>query len=194
MSSVQLLIFILGSLLSADTTVRPSLSLHSPPRKQHCRPIAMRTASPPCKHRLCQKCSPTPPLVKVSEPVLEAASSSLPPPSPKPVSCPKHAVNHAPVVNMAPCSVILPNKKSKTMVPAQLRAGFSLFEISPSGMFSSYSDFSLLTLFIFLGCNIISLFGLVAGHSYLDLIPALFVPPSREELVCSLFLSCLISF
>jgi len=117
MSSVQLLIFILGSLLSADTTVRLSLSLHSSPRKQRRRPIAMHTASPPRKRCLCQKYSPTLSLVKVSEPVLEAAFSSLPPLSPKPVSCPKHAVNHAPVVNTAPRSVILPNKKSKTIVP-----------------------------------------------------------------------------
>ena len=29
-------VFVLGSLLSADTTVRPSLSLHSPSRKQRC--------------------------------------------------------------------------------------------------------------------------------------------------------------
>jgi len=97
------------------------------------------------------------------------------------------------VVDTTPCSVILPNKKSKTVVSAQLCDGSSLSEISSSGMFSFYSDFSLLILFIFLGCNIVSLFGLVAEHPYLDLIPALFVPPSREELVCSLFLPCLIS-
>ena len=79
------------------------------------------------------------------------------------------------------------------MASTQLRDGPSLSEVSPSGRFSFCSDFSLLTLFISLGRNIVSLFGLVAGHPYLDLIPALFVPPSREELVRSLFLSCLVS-
>jgi len=154
----------------------------------------MCTASLPHKHCLHRKHSLTPPLIEVSEPALEAASSSPPLPFPKPVSCPKCAVNCAPVVDIAPCSVILPNKKSKTMVPAQLCTSSSLFEVFSSGMFSFCSDFSLLTLFIFLGCNIVSLFGLVARHPDLDLIPALFVPPSCEELVRSLFLSCLISF
>ena len=45
-------VFVLGSLLSADTTVRSSLSLHSPSCKQRYQPIAMRAASPPHKHRL----------------------------------------------------------------------------------------------------------------------------------------------
>jgi len=153
----------------------------------------MRTALPPRKRRLRRKCSLTPPPVEVSEPESEAVSSSPPQPSPKPISCPKRAVNHAPLVETTPCSIILPNKKSKTIVSTQLRDGPSLSEVSPSGRFSFCSDFSLLTLFISLGCNIVSLFGLVAGHPYLDLIPALFVPPSREELVCSLFLSCLVS-
>jgi len=79
------------------------------------------------------------------------------------------------------------------MASAQLYAGSSLSEVSSSSMFSFCFDFSFLTLFIFLGHNIISLFGLVAGHPYLDLIPALFVPPSHKELVRSLFLPCLIS-
>jgi len=153
----------------------------------------MHAASPPHKRCLHRKCSLTPPLVEVSEPEPEAISSSPLLPSPKPVSRPKRAVNHAPMVDTTPRSVILPNKKSKTMASTQLRNGSSLSEVSPSGMFSFCSDFSLLTLFISLGHNIISLFGLVAGHPYLDLIPALFVPPSREELVHSLFLSCLIS-
>ena len=153
----------------------------------------MRAASPPRKHRLRRKCSLTPPSVEVSEPEPEVIFSSLPPPSPKPVPRPKHAVNRAPLVETTPCSVILPNKKSKTMASTQLRDGPSLSEVSPSGRFSFCSDFSLLTLFISLGRNIVSLFGLVAGHPYLDLIPALFVPPSREELVRSLFLSCLVS-
>jgi len=153
----------------------------------------MCAASPPHTCHLCQKCFPTSPLVEVSEPVLEAAFFSLLLPSPKPVSCPKCTVNHAPVVNMAPRFIILPNKRSKTMASAQLHASSSLSEVSPFGMFFFCSDFSLLTLFIFLGCNIVSLFGLVAGHPYLDLIPALFVPFSCEELVRSLFLPCLIS-
>ena len=152
----------------------------------------MRAASPPRKRRLRRKRSLTPPPVEVSEPEPEAVSSSLPPPSPKPVSRPKHAVNHAPLVETTPRSIILPNKKSKTMASTQLCDGPSLSEVSPSGRFSFCSDFSLLTLFISLGHNIVSLFGLVAGHPYLDLIPALFVPPSREELVRSLFLSCLV--
>ena len=59
--------------------------------------------------------------------------------------------------------------------------------------FSFYFAFSLLTLFMSLGRNIVSLFGLVAGHPYLDLIPALFMPLSYKELVHSLFLPCLIS-
>ena len=125
-------------------------------------------------------------------PTLPKDLYGMTPPSPKPVSCPKHTINQAPVVDTTPCSVILPNKKSKTMAPAQLHNGFSLSEVSPSGMFSFCFDFSLLTRFISLGCNIISLFSLVAGHPYLDLIPALFVPLSCEELVCSLFL--LLSF
>jgi len=153
----------------------------------------MCAASPPRKRRLRRKRSLTPSLVEVFEPEPEAISSSLLRPSPKPISRPKHAVNHAPIVATTPHSVILPNKKSKTMVSTQLRNSSSLSEVSPSGMFSFCSDFSLLTLFISLGHNIVSLFGLVAGHPYLDLIPALFVPPSREKLVYSLFLSCLIS-
>jgi len=186
------LVFVLGSLLSADTTVQPFLSLHSSPRKQRRRPIVMHAASPPPKRRLHQKHSLTPSPVGVSEPEPEAIFSSPPPPSPKLVSCPKHTVNRAPMVDTTLRSVILPNKQSKTMVSTQLCDGSSLSEVSPSGMFSFCSDFSLLTLFIFLGRNIVSLFGLVAGHPYLDLIPALFVPPSREKLVCSLFLPCLI--
>ena len=102
------------------------------------------------------------------------------------------AVHRAPMVDTTPRSVILPNKKSKTMVSIQLQNSSFLSEVSPSGMFSFCFDFSLLTLFIFPGRNIVSLFGLVAGHPYLDLISALFVPPSREELVRSLFLPCLI--
>jgi len=186
-------VFVLGSLLSADTTIRSSLRLHSPSHKQRRRPIAMHAASPPCKRRLRRKRSLTPPPVEVSESEPEAISSSLPLPSPKPISRPKRAVNRTPLVDTPPRSVILPNKKSKTMASTQLRDGPSLSEVSPSGMFSFCSDFSLLTLFISLGRNIVSLFGLVAGHPYLDLIPALFVPPSHEELVRSLFLSCLIS-
>jgi len=186
-------VFVLGSLLSADTTVRSSLSLHFPSCKQHYQPIAMRAASSPHKHRLRRKHSLTPSLVEVSEPEPEAIFSSPLLPSPKHVSRPKRTVNCAPMVDTTPRSVILPNKKSKTMVSTQLCNGSSLSEVSPSGMFSFCSDFSLLTLFISLGHNIVSLFGLVAGHPYLDLIPALFVPPSCEELVRSLFLSCLIS-
>jgi len=153
----------------------------------------MRAASPPHKRRLRRKRSLTPPSVEVSEPEPEAISSSLPPPFPKPVSRPKRAVNRAPLVETTSRSVILPNKKSKTMASTQLRDGPSLSEVSPSSMFSFCSALSLLTLFISLGRNIVFLFGLVAGHPYLDLIPALFVPPSHEELVRSLFLSCLVS-
>jgi len=55
------------------------------------------------------------------------------------------------------------------MASTQLHNGPSLSEVSPSGMFSFHSTLSLLTLFISLGRNIVSLFGLVAGHPYLDL-------------------------
>jgi len=153
----------------------------------------MHAASPPRKCRLHQKCSPTPPFIEVSEPEPKAVFSSLPLLSPKPISHPKCTVNWAPVVDTTPCSVILPRKKSKTMASAQLHNGFSLSEVSSSGMFSFCFEFSLLTLFISLGRNIVSHFGLVVGHPYLDLIPALFVPLSCEELVCFLFLPCLIS-
>jgi len=78
------------------------------------------------------------------------------------------------------------------MAIAQLYNSSSLFEVSSSGIFFFCSDCSLLILFMSLGCNIVSLFGLVARHLYLDLILALFVPPSCKKLVYSLFLPCLI--
>jgi len=138
-------VFVLGSLLSADTTVWPSLSLTSSPHKQHRQPIAMCAALLSHKCCFCQKHSLTSPPVEVSEPELEVISSFLPLLSPKPISCPKHAVNWAPVVDMTPHSIILPNKKSKTMASAQLYDGSFLSEVSPSSMFSFCFDFSLLT-------------------------------------------------
>ena len=123
----------------------------------------------------------------------EAIFSSPPPSSPKPISRPKHAVNWVLVVDTTSHSIILLSKKSKSMASAQPHDGSFLSEVSSSGMFSFCSKFSLLILFISLGHNIVSLFGLVAGHSYLDLISALFVPFSCKELVRSLILPCLIS-
>ena len=87
-------VFVLGSLLSADTTVWPSLSLASYSHKQHCQPIAMCTASLPHKHRLYQKHSLTPSLVETSKPESKAIPSFLLPLFPKPISHPKHTVNH----------------------------------------------------------------------------------------------------
>jgi len=129
-------VFVLGFLLSANTTVHPSFSLYSPPRKQCRRPIAMRAASPPRKRRLRRKRSLTPPPVEVSEPEPKAISSSPPLPSPKPVSCSKHTVTHAPMVDTTPRSVILSNKKPKIMASAQLHDDSSLSKVSPSNMFS----------------------------------------------------------
>ena len=95
----------------------------------------MRTALPPHKHCLYWKHSLTPPPIEAFEPEFEVVPSSLPLSFPKPMSHPKHAINHAPVVDMISHSTILPSKKSKTIAATQLCGSSSLSEVSPSGMF-----------------------------------------------------------
>ena len=149
-------------------------------------PVASTSKSKVCR---CPKRAPviSPPVVESKSSSSEEAASeeaavitSPPSPSPVPVSHPKRVSTHPLPVHSSPKAP--PCKKAYVASPAPEKSS----KIA-SGEFYPFPYFSLLISSYFIVRDI-SLYGLSSGHPYLDLVPSLFTPPTREDLVSS-FLS-----